>query len=118
MINSKISSNYEEKFINMLKESKILVIDLDGTLINFENVDNAIIHDIFQDNKIIKFIDKILWAVNRLDVFGNGYTGLKLRLYMYSLFTGKNFKKSKEEYKKGYEKYARPELLRSIFNNA
>ncbi len=118
MINSKTSSNYEEKFINMLKESKILVIDLDGTLINFEKIDNAIIDGIFQNNKAIKFIDKILWSVNRLDVFGNGYLGLKIRLYVYSLFTGKTLKESKEKYRNGYEKYARPELFRSIFGNS
>lgn len=77
MSHSKSLSNYDNNFINMIKESKLLIIDLDGTLIDFEKIDNAIIKELFSGNSFISIVDKILWKVNKLDVLGNGYARIK-----------------------------------------
>ena len=42
MTNSKVLSNYDRKTIKKLRESKLLIVDLDGTLIDFEKIDNII----------------------------------------------------------------------------
>lgn len=116
MTNSKNSSYYDNEIKKMYKDSKLLIIDLDGTLIDFEKIDNIIIARLFPDNKIINTIDNILWKVNRFDVFGNGYAGLKIRLAIYSLFSNYNLKQCKEYYSKIYENLARLELC-SIYNS-
>lgn len=117
-------SDYDKDIIKKIKESKLLIIDLDGTLIDFEKIDNIIIAHLFPDNKVINSIDNILWKINRLDVFGNGYAGLKLRLAFYSLFSKYTFKECKKIYGNMYEKLARHELfdvcgttLTEILNN-
>lgn len=115
MANSNISSNYDE-IKRKYKESKLLIVDLDGTLIDFEKIDNIIIAQLFPDGRIINTIDNILWKVNRLDIFGNGYAGLKLRLAIYSLFSKYNLKECKEHYSRIYANLARIELS-SIYNS-
>lgn len=115
MANSNISSNYDE-IKRKYKESKLLIVDLDGTLIDFEKIDNIIIAQLFPDSRIINTIDNILWKVNRLDIFGNGYAGLKLRLAIYSLFSKYNLKECKEHYSRIYANLARIELS-SIYNS-
>ena len=47
MTNSKFLSDYDKKTIQKLKDSKLLIIDLDGTLIDFEKIDNIIISTLF-----------------------------------------------------------------------
>lgn len=111
MTNSKVLSNYDRKTIKKLRESKLLIVDLDGTLIDFEKIDNIIIQTLFPDNRIINTIDNILWKINRLDVFGNGYAGLKIRLAVYSFFSKHTLKYCKERYKQMYKKLARIELV-------
>lgn len=104
-------SDYDEDIIEKIKESKLLIIDLDGTLIDFEKIDNIIIAQLFPDSRIINSIDNILWKINRLDIFGNGYAGLKLRLAFYSLFSKYSFQECKRRYGGLYEKLARIELF-------
>ena len=111
MTGSKNLSNYDGYLKKMLKDSKLLIIDLDGTLIDFEKIDNIIIKEIFPDSRIIDTIDNILWKINRLDILGNGYTGLKLRLEFYSLFSKYSYKECKSMYGSMYEELARIELL-------
>ena len=101
MTNSKFLSDYDKKTIQKLKDSKLLIIDLDGTLIDFEKIDNIIISTLFRDSKFVTAIDKLLWKINKLDVFGNGYTGLKLRLKVYSLFSKYTMRQLKYK-KEGY----------------
>ena len=72
MANSNYLSNYDKDTVNKLKESKLLIIDLDGTLINFEKIDNIIIASLFPESRVINSIDNILWKINRLELFGNG----------------------------------------------
>lgn len=114
MANSNISSNYDE-IKKKYKESKLLIVDLDGTLIDFEKIDNIIIAELFPDSRVINTIDNILWKVNRLDVFGNGYAGLKLRLAVYSLFSKYSLKECKLHYSRIYSNLARIELY-SVYN--
>lgn len=115
MTGSKNLSDYDRNFMKMLQESKLLIVDLDGTLIDFEKIDNIIIKMIFPDSRIIDTIDNILWKVNRLDVIGNGYAGLKIRLLIYSLFSKYNMKECKKMYADMYEELARIELA-SIYS--
>lgn len=100
-------SDYDKEFLKRLKESKLLIVDLDGTLIDFEKIDNIIISYLFPDNKIINSIDNILWKVNNLDVFGNGYSGLKIRLAFYSLFCKRSYKECKKIYSNMYDRLSR-----------
>ncbi len=111
---SKVLSNYDKETIKKLKESKLLIIDLDGTLINFENIDNMIISTIFKESKIIASIDNLLWKINRLDILGNGYAALKLRLAIYSLFTKGKLSKAKENYEKLYKQYGKIEFDKAL----
>lgn len=124
MPSSNILSNYEKEILKKIKESELLIIDLDGTIINFEKIDNVIIAQLFPRNKIINSIDNFLWKINRLDLIGNGYTGLKIRLYFYSLFSKYSYIECKEKYNKMYERFAKEEfysiyssVLRKILNN-
>lgn len=110
MTDSKNLSDYDRNFMKMLQESKLLIVDLDGTLIDFEKIDNIIIKQLFPDSRVIDTIDNILWKVNRLDVFGNGYAGLKLRLAFYSLFSDYTLAECKKKYGAMYEELARVEL--------
>lgn len=115
MTNSKFLSDYDKKTIQKLKDSKLLIIDLDGTLIDFENIDNIIIQTLFPDSKAVKFIDKMLWKINKLDVLGNGYTGLKIRLKVYSLFSKYTMRQLKYKYGTMYGMLAKKEL-RHVYN--
>lgn len=110
MKNSKVLSNYDEKTLKKLKDSKLLLIDLDGTLIDFEKIDNIIIQTLFQNNLVINTIDNILWKINKLDILGNGYTALKIRLAFYSLFSKHSYKHCKKVYGQMYANYANREL--------
>ena len=107
---SKNLSDYDRDFMKMLQESKLLIVDLDGTLIDFEKIDNMIIKQLFPDSRIIDTIDNILWKVNRLDVLGNGYASLKIRLAVYSMFSKYTLKECKRMYGAMYEELARVEL--------
>ena len=70
-----------------------ILFDLDGTITNFEELDNRIIREeIFKDCPIVVAIDKIAWKVNRLDLIKNTTIMLKLRLFVYSLIAGSSYK--------------------------
>lgn len=104
-------SNYDKEHLKRIRESKLLIVDLDGTLIDFEKIDNMIISYLFPDNRLINSIDNILWKVNNLDVFGNGYSGLKLRLAFYSLFCKRSYKECKKIYADMYSKLSQMEFI-------
>lgn len=75
MSNQKTLFNYDKNLRKILKSSKLLMIDLDGTIIDFEKIDHIIIKELFPSSRAISFIDNLLWTINRLDIFGNGYAG-------------------------------------------
>lgn len=104
-------SNYDKEFFKRLKESKLLIVDLDGTLIDFEKIDNIITSYLFPNNKIINSIDNILWKINNLDVFGTGYGALKIRLAFYSIFCDRSYKECKRIYSDMYDKLSRIEFI-------
>ena len=106
-------SNYD-KLKCSLEKTKLLLVDLDGTLIDFKQLDNLIIGAIFRDNPNVLRIDNLLWKINSLDVIGNGYNGLKLRLAVYSFFTRRNYKEVKKSYRYNYSTNARRLLLYTI----
>lgn len=115
-----MKSEYDKCFERILKGSKTLIVDLDGTIINFEKIDNIIIEQLFPNNKFIVLIDDILWKINKLDLIGNGYAALKLRLWFYSLISKKNFKDAKASYGEMYAKLAKIEfdsIYSSVFRD-
>ena len=109
----KKSSDYDEILLDKIRDSKLLLIDLDGTLINFEEIDHKIIEKVFFDKKrhrFIRLIDKFLWWINRQDIIGNGYASLKLRLWAYSIMCGYAYGMCKAEYKELYQYWAEKAL--------
>lgn len=76
-----------------MSNRKTIIFDFDGTLTDFRKIDNQIIGDIFKGHAIILLIDRFLWCVNGLGLFGNSMFGLKIRLYLYSLFSFKTTKR-------------------------
>lgn len=108
-------SNYnklmEEDIVLKIKSSKVLLVDLDGTLIDFETIDHNIIDEIFNSNKNINFLDRVLWKINRQDVFGNGYSALKFRIWFYSLLCKQDYVTAKRKYAREYEASSKIELL-------
>lgn len=81
---------------------KSLIFDFDGTVSYFEANDHIIVDTIFGKNKIVHFIDKMLWNINRLDVIKNSMTMLKIRIWFYSLFSGKSYKQNLATYRQEY----------------
>ena len=58
---------------------ELIIVDLDGTLCEFENVDHKIINHIFKKCKAVLLLDKLLWRINRLDLISNSFAMFKLR---------------------------------------
>ena len=65
----------------------LIISDFDMTFFNFKEVDNKIIKKIFKNHKFVLMIDKQLWKINSLGIFGNSMTGLKFRFLIYSIIT-------------------------------
>ena len=66
MANSNYLSNYDKDTVNKLKEPKLLIIDLDGTLISFEKIDNIIIASLFPESRVINSIDLYVIQLKKL----------------------------------------------------
>ena len=81
-----------------LKNKKTIVFDLDGTLSNFEKIDNQIIDMLYGNSKIVMLLDKFLWSINRFEILKNSMWLLKFRLIIYSIFAGKNIEESLKKY--------------------
>lgn len=78
-----------------------IIFDLDGTITDFRLIDNEIITDMFK-SKFVLFLDKILWRINEQDVLKNTMIFLKIRLLLYSIFSGKNYAKIMKRYREEY----------------
>lgn len=97
--------------MNALKQS--VIIDLDGTLYDsFPHDDRRIISKIFENNKLIKILDKFLWSINSLDFVTNSMRMLNLRLRIYSILSSKNFSDIKKEYMHRYHTLLSVDLQR------
>lgn len=83
-------------------KKKTIVFDLDGTLSNFEKIDNTIIDLIFSDSKTVMLLDKFLWSINRLEIFKNSMWLLKFRIIVYSILAKKKIKECIDKYRLEY----------------
>lgn len=88
------------KNTNPVKQEAI-IFDLDGTITDFKSIDHEIISSMFT-SKIILFLDRVLWRINETDILKNTMLILKIRLFLYSIFSGKNYFKILEKYKQEY----------------
>ena len=89
----------------MSKLKKLAIVDVDGTITDFYKVDHEIIPEIYH-NKLVLFLDKLLWKLNSLDIITNSYSLFKLRMSIYSILSLHNIKKDIAKYKSEYIKYA------------
>lgn len=101
----------------MKERKKIIYIDVDGTLLDFKSIDGCIISEIFTGNKLIKFIDKILWWINDLDMVGYSNFIFYTRMTIYSLLSLKNIKRVLKKYKELYSKYAKKQISTKLKND-
>ena len=83
-------------------KKKTIVFDLDGTLSDFERIDHEIIEKLFPNSKLVKFVDKIAWFVNKKDILKNTMPILILRLVLYAIISGKNVKEILNMYRQQY----------------
>lgn len=84
---------------------KIIVVDTDGVLIDFNKFFDKFIKDRFGKNKLALIFHRISMKVNSFDFISNSYSTLLLILLMYSVIGFKNFFKLKKEFIMYYEDY-------------
>ncbi len=94
---------------------KLAVIDIDGTITDFYKVDSEIISKLYGKSRLVRLLDKLLWKINSLDLITNRFIIFKLRILLYSLLTGKKYRKSMAFYKREYIRVAK-EYLHSFMN--
>lgn len=96
--------------------SNYVISDFDCTFFNFAEVDRKVITDIFGNHKIVLLLDRILWRVNSLGIFGNSMRALKLRFLAYSIltiFSGYiKYSYIYDRYEKLYKEYAQKKYNR------
>lgn len=84
---------------------ELIIVDLDGTLCEFENVDHKIINHIFKESKAVLLLDKLLWRINRLDLISNSYAIFKVRIAVYSMMSFSDYVINMKTYKEMYYKF-------------
>ena len=84
---------------------ELIIVDLDGTLCEFENVDHKIINDIFKESEAVLLLDKLLWRINRLDLISNTYAIFKVRIAVYSMMSFSDYVINMKTYKEMYYKF-------------
>ncbi len=89
----------------------IILVDLDGTLIDFKAIDDIIILKIFRNNRIVKFVNNILWKINLLDFFPNNGLIFSARMLIYNIFSKNSFFQTMVIYGELYEKYANESII-------
>ncbi len=88
----------------------LIIIDIDGTITNFREIDRKIIYKLFQKNPIVMLLDQLLWKINSLDYITNSFWIFKFRIYIYSLLSFSSFKIRISEYKKEYLKESKKDF--------
>lgn len=88
------------KNTNPVKQEAI-IFDLDGTITDFRTIDSEIISSMFS-SKIVLFLDRVLWRINETDILKNTMLILKIRLFLYSIFSGKSYFKILNNYRREY----------------
>lgn len=82
-----------------------IIIDIDGTLYDkFSLDDRNIIFKLFGKNIFVRFLDKILWWINSLDIISNSMWMLKLRILIYCILSFKSYKNMSDEYMHRYQR--------------
>jgi len=88
---------------------KLLIIDIDGVIIDFRAIDHSIIKELYGNNKIVLLLDAILWFINGMDIITNTFEIFRLRLKLYSFLNGSNYSSDMKKYRNRYlqmsEKY-------------
>lgn len=88
----------------------IILFDVDGTITNFEKIDNKAIRTCFEKSKFVMAMDKALWQINKLDVIANNFPLFKFRIWIYSLISFSNYKQNMEKYEKIYVEETKSEM--------
>lgn len=94
----------------------IILFDVDGTVANFERIDNLAISKCFKASKIVMWLDKLLWCINRLDLVANNFPLFKLRIWIYSLLSHSNYKANLKMYETVYVKETKEEIAKYYKN--
>ncbi len=85
-----------------MDRKKLILIDLDGTLYNFEKPDHQIIKEIFGRYKLVMLFDKFMWLINGLDIISNKFIIFKTRMLIYSLLSFSSYDDNMRKYVNRY----------------
>lgn len=92
-----------------------IVFDLDGTIFeDFLKRDEFHIRRIFEENKLVLFIDTIARFINSFDILKNNTFLLKVRLKLYSILSLKNHSEVLEAYKSWYKEELKWAIISQI----
>ena len=106
-----------ENKIKRKKRKSLIIVDIDGTIIDFKEIDNKIIKEIYGKFRLVLFIDKILWKINSLDLISNNILTLNLRIIFYSLISFIDPIKALKSYNCKYKKLAKAQLNSYLIDN-
>lgn len=99
----------------MSNSNLLVILDFDGTLFDdFFVRDKEIIAKVFEGNKFVVFIDLLARKINDLGIVKNNNFLLRFRIFIYSLFVKKSFKRSLVEYRRLYRYYAKKSINKNI----
>lgn len=90
----------------------IILFDVDGTVTNFERIDNIAVFKCFKTSKIVMWLDKLLWCINRLDLIANNFPLFKFRIWIYSLLSFSNYKANLKVYETVYVEETKKEIAK------
>lgn len=90
----------------------IILFDVDGTVTNFERIDNIAVSKCFKTSKIVMWLDKLLWCINRLDLIANNFPLFKFRIWIYSLLSFSNYKANLKVYETVYVEETKKEIAK------
>lgn len=88
----------------------IIIIDVDGTITNFSEIDRKIIKKIFPSNLFVNILDRLLWNINGLDYITNRFWIFKFRIFIYSLLSFSNFNVNMRKYEREYVKESKKQF--------
>lgn len=80
----------------------LVIIDVDGTITDFNRIDHEIIFSMYKKNKFVLAFDKILWKINGLDYITNKMWVFKFRIFLYSILSLSSYRLNMIKYQKSY----------------
>lgn len=96
---------------------KVMIMDVDGTITDFKNIDKNIIFEIFKNNRIVLAFDYLLWKINSLDYISNKFWIFKIRMWIYSLLSNRKYNDCMVEYKKKYVQKSKSHFENFLIQN-